>query len=96
MDETFLYELVARKYIYDYREQLEKDNSDNLSKCVAEGREALEKALNKEQLKLVDRYLAELDYKNGYINLMTGTRILNYGIKIGMNLQKSFDEYEEF
>ena len=95
MENTFLFELFESKYIDCYREKLEKDNFGNMSQDVIESREALEKSLNKEQLKLFKSFLLDLVNKDMCINLYADTRIFNYGIKIGMSLQKSFDEYDE-
>ncbi|MDE6598419.1 MAG: hypothetical protein K2K60_07250 [Clostridia bacterium] len=96
MENTFLFELFESKYIDCYREKLEKDNFDNMPKRVAEARDALEKTLNEDQLKLFKSYLYERDNKDIYINLYTETRIFYYGIKIGMILQEAFEEYDDF
>ena len=45
-------ELLMQSYIYDYRNELEKEENDNLSKWLREAREVLEKNLTAEQLKL--------------------------------------------
>ena len=95
MEDSIIHELVFRRYIYDYKEQLEKDESDNISKWVCEAREKLEKELNEEQLKLVDKYIFDLQLRKEDIDIQTEIRLLNYGIKIGMQLQKDFDNFEQ-
>ena len=95
MEDSIIHELVFRKYIYSYREQLEKDESDNISKWVREARADLEKCLTAEQLKLVDKYKHDLILREEDIDIQTEIRLLNYGIKIGMQLQKAFDKFDE-
>lgn len=95
MEKSLLYELLMQSYIYDYRNELEKEENDNLSKWLREAREVLEKNLTAEQLKLVQSFEYRLDSREGYINFQTGIRILNYGVKIGMELQKAFDDIDE-
>ncbi len=95
MEKSLLYELLMQSYIYDYRNELEKEENDNLSKWLREAREVLEKNLTAEQLKLVQSFEYRLDSREEYIDFQTGIRILNYGVKIGMELQKAFDNLAE-
>ncbi len=95
MEKSLLYELLMQSYIYDYRNGLEKEENDNLSKWLREAREVLEKNLTAEQLKLVQSFEYRLNSREEYIDFQTGIRILNYGVKIGMELQKAFDNLAE-
>ena len=83
MEKSLLYELLMQSYIYDYRNELEKEENDNLSKWLREAREVLEKNLTAEQLKLVQSFEYRLNSREEYIDFQTGIRILNYGVKIG-------------
>ncbi len=95
MEKSLLYELLMQSYIYDYRNELEKEENDNLSKWLREAREVLEKNLTAEQLKLVQSFEYRLNSREEYIDFQTGIRILNYGVKIGLELQKAFDNLAE-
>lgn len=95
MENSLLYELLMQSYIYDYRNELEKEENDNLSKWLREAREVLEKNLTAEQLKLVQSFEYRLNSREEYIDFQTGIRILNYGVKIGLELQKAFDNLAE-
>lgn len=95
MEKSLLYELLMQSYIYDYRNELEKEENDNLSKWLREAREVLEKYLTAEQLKLVQSFEYRLNSREEYIDFQTGIRILNYGVKIGLELQKAFDNLAE-
>lgn len=94
MEGTFLYDLVAI-CLRKYRMQLEKDTKNVYNKWVVEWREKLENALNAEQLDIADGYAHSLRAWDEDIQLMYEIRVLNYGVKIGMELQKAFDDYEE-
>jgi len=95
MEKSLLYELLTQSYIYDYRNELEKEENDNLSKWLRDSREVLEKNLTAEQLKLVQSFEYRLNSREEYIDFQMGIRILNYGVKIGMELQKAFDNLAE-
>ena len=95
MEKSLLYELLTQSYIYNYQNRLEKEENDNLSKWLREAREVLEKNLTAEQLKLVQSFEYRLNSREEYIDFQTGIRILNYGVKIGMELQKAFDNLAE-
>lgn len=94
MEGTFLYDLVEAD-LREYRVKLEKDTKNVYNKWVVEWREKLENALNAEQLDIADGYAHSLRAWDEDIQLMYEIRVLNYGVKIGMELQKAFDDYEE-
>ena len=93
MENSLIFDLLFKDSIYDYREELEKEENI-LSKWVNEAREVLEKNLSEEQLKLVDKYKHNIILLEEDIDLQTGIKILNYGIKIGIQLQKAFDKMD--
>ncbi len=95
MEESLIFDLLESKKIGGYREKLKKSDNGNLSKWVLEAREELEKRLNEEQMKLEDKYKFKLNLLHDYIVYESDIRILNYGIKMGMQLQKSFDDDRE-
>ncbi|MDE7181786.1 MAG: hypothetical protein K2O41_01970 [Clostridia bacterium] len=94
MEASLLYDLIDMRKLLDYREELMKDENDVLFKDEREAREKLEKALSKEQMKLVDSYKHYIGMREGYVNYQLGIKVLNYGVKIGMELQKAFDDEE--
>jgi len=95
MEDSILHNLLYKVHLGDYRESLEKDESDNISKWLKQARENLENNLNADQLKLVDKYKFNLELRQEDIEIQTEIRLLNYGIKIGMELQKAFNNFEE-
>lgn len=94
MEESLLMDLIETNSLLKYRDELRKNESDPLavSKRAAYGK--LVKSLTGEQLKLVKEYKFQADLYEEDINVQTNIKILNYGVKIGMQLQKAFDEEE--
>lgn len=95
MEISILYELLFNRYIGDYRKELENEKDDNFTKWLNTSRIELEKTLNTEQLQLLNKYKHNYDLREEDIDFQTGIKILNYGIKIGMELQKAFDSEED-
>lgn len=93
MDDSIIYDLLSLK-LHKYRKKLE--NIDNIfAKWVKESREELENSLSKEQLTLVDKHIHNLVLKEEEIELLYQINLLNYGIKIGMQLQEAFEKFSE-
>lgn len=90
MEESLIYDLLSHK-LYEYRQKLEKEEN-NFSEWIKKSREDLEKSLTSEQLKLVDSYKHNLILREEDIMIREEMKLLNMGIKIGMQLQKAFDE----
>jgi len=95
MKTSLLHELLLQTHIFDYREALEKEENDDISKWLKQSEETLKKNLNAEQLKLVEDLRYHLASREEYIDNQVEIKLLNLGIKIGMQLQKAFDEEEE-
>ena len=95
MQDSLLFDLLQAKLLYNFREELEQQNGDNFSRWVNEARKELENKLNEKQLKLVDKYVSSINLREEEINFNVGIKTLNYGIKIGMQLQKAFDQDKE-
>ncbi|MDE5721297.1 MAG: hypothetical protein K2I30_00950 [Clostridia bacterium] len=95
MEYSLLYDIIEMNKLNDYRDELIKDENDGFFKDERCAREELEKLLSKEHMKLVDRYKFHINLREGYINYQTSIKLLNYGIKIGMQIQKAFDDDEQ-
>ena len=94
MDTSLLYDFIDLSRLSDYRGELTKDENDGYFQNERKAREELEIVLSKEQMKLVDKYKHCFNLREGYINYQLGIKLLNYGIKIGMQIQKAFDDDE--
>lgn len=94
MEKSLIYELLSIKYITKYRAELEKEEDDNLTKWYNAARLALEEKLDAEQMKLLKKYNFNYGMREEYIDFQVDIMVLNYGIKIGMELQKALDAIE--
>ena len=95
MIESLLYDFIEMSNLGEYRDKLKSDENDIFAKYEREAWEKLEKALTKEQIKLVDSYTHQINMREEYIDSQTEIKLLNYGIKIGMQLQKAFDDEKQ-
>ena len=95
MEVSIIYDLLAPDKLYPYRTEL-KGADDNFTRWERKDREALEKSLNEEQTKLLKNYLHSLMLLDEYINGQVELRALNYGIKIGMQLQHSIKDLDRY
>lgn len=89
MDNSLIFDLIEIKLL-KYREQIEKENA--YLKDISEAREKLEKSLSAEQFELVKHYAHSLLLREEDIELQCEIKLLHYGIKIGMQMQKALDE----
>ena len=92
MIESLIYDFIEMSNLGEYRDKLKSDENDIFAKYEREAWEKLEKAVTKEQIKLVDSYTHQINMREEYIDSQTEIKLLNYGIKIGMQLQKAFDD----
>ncbi len=90
MQESFICDLIEMAHLGELREKLRNDESYN---CVKDDNAALD-TLNPEQFKLVKDYIFNCHLKEEFIYRQSDIKLLNYGIKIGMQIQKSFDDDE--
>ena len=91
MEDSILYDLIAAR-TSKYYDELTEDKNNNFYKWKQEAKEKAEKTLNKEQLDLVDSYIYSANLYQEYIDMSIGLKLLNYGVEIGMQLQKAFTE----
>lgn len=91
MEISFIHDLLST-HLYPYYDSLVNKDDKDLAE-IKSIRADLEKALSEEQLKLADKYKYLCDLREEYIEFQMQVRILNYGVKIGMELQEFFDEH---
>lgn len=92
MENSLLYDLLERK-LNAYYDKLVTADKTELEE-IKDARAKLEKALTKEQLELSDAYKHLCVLRDEYIEFQVKIRLLNYGVRIGMQLQKSFVDYD--
>lgn len=95
MEESKIYDLLSDGLLSKLREKIEETENDTC--FFVKEREVfseLEKQLNEQQIELLKSYSLAIENKLDYIYYNLNINILNIGIKIGMDLQKAFAEYE--
>ena len=91
MEISFIHELLSTHLSPYYNDLVNEDDKDLAE--IKSVRAELEKALSEEQLKLSDKYKHLCVLREEYVEFQMQVRILNYGIKIGMELQEAFTKY---
>lgn len=91
MEDSLVHELLSLKLCL-YRHELEQVD-DNFTKWENQSREKIENSLSQEQLEQVDKYLHNHNLREEGIELQYEIKLLNYGIFLGMQLQKAFEKF---
>lgn len=95
MEESKIYDLLGDSLLDKWRDKIEATESKTwFFTRVQEAFDELSKELNEEEKELLKSYSLAIENKLDYIYYNLKIKILNFGIKIGMELEKSFAEYE--
>lgn len=96
MEYSEIYNLLDNKILHEWREEIEKNGKDSWFMAgVREAFEKLEPKLDEEEKKLLTDYSLAIENKLDYIYYNLKIKILNFGVKIGMELERAFAEFEE-
>lgn len=95
MDESTLYDLLDGELLRQWREAIEKAMGETwFFTREKEVLKELEAELNEKNKKLLTAYSLVIEDRMDYLFYNIKIKILNLGIKIGMDLQKAFTEYD--
>lgn len=96
MEESKLYSLLDDALLRKWRETTEKTESETwFFTNEQEALKGLESELNEKSKKLLTSYFLAVENRIDYVHYNLKIKVLNFGIKIGMDLQKAFAEFEE-
>lgn len=95
MESSKIYDLIENSLIYKWVEELEKEENNIFKKDVKKSKQELCCQLNEEQKGLVDKSEGALGWYWEFVYYNVNIRILNLGVKIGMQLQQAFDAQED-
>lgn len=95
MDEAILYDLIAEKTIYKWRDEAEKSDNCIYRKSLDNQRDLLNAAVGENNLELVRHFELAADNYWSYVFYCVDVKLINTCIKIGMELQKFYDESRE-
>ncbi len=91
MEESEIYNLLDYRFLLNWKEKIEKDEGDTW--FFTNEKQELEKIkefFNEDEQKLIFRYTLAMENKFEYLYYNLNIKILNFGVKIGMELQKAF------
>ena len=93
MEKSNIYNLLDNGLLHKWKESIEETESDTwFFTRVQETLGELEKGLNEQEKELLKSYSLAIENKLDYIYYNLKIKILNLGIKIGMELENSFVE----
>lgn len=94
MDEAILYDLIAPRTIYKWRDEVETEDC-NIKNILLQERDLLYEAVGESKRDLVKNFELAADNYWSYVFYYVDVKLINTCIKIGMELQKFYDQYEE-
>ncbi|MCL2061566.1 MAG: hypothetical protein FWH03_02970 [Firmicutes bacterium] len=95
MEKSKIYDLLDNELLHKWKTEIEKAESGSWFFTNAqEVFEELEKGLDKHEKVLLKTYALAIENKVDYVEYMLKIKVLNFGIKIGMELEKSFAAME--
>lgn len=95
MKSSKLYDLLARAVINDWRDEEEKDNIECVRNKETETEAELLNELPESCKDTLRHYRLAIEGRMEYLHYKLQVKILNLGIKIGMDLERAFASYEE-
>lgn len=95
MDEAILYDLICDKTIDKWRDEAEKSDDCAFKKDMLKHMDLLYAAVGEENRKLVDHFKQAVENYLDYIYFCVHIKLINTCIKIGMELQKFYDENDQ-
>lgn len=92
MNNLTLFNLINHETVSKWRDEIEKADENNFCKNIDKYWKLLSSELNEYQIGLLERLNVSITDKFDNIIYTVGSKLLNLGIKIGMELQEAFDE----
>lgn len=92
MEKSKLYDLVEDGVLKKWREEIEETDDCLFLKKEKQLLEELLAELDDKKKKQVAFYALSIENRVDYLYYNLNIKILNYGVNIGMELQKSFEE----
>lgn len=93
MENSTIYDLLDSGLLLKWKDRIEETECDSWFFAKAkEAFEELEKELNEQEKGLLKSYSLAIENKLDYIYYNLKIKILHFGIKIGIELEKSFAE----
>lgn len=95
MERSKIYDILSRELLPEWKGKVEGDDGCGFASQEKELIEELTAELTDKGKKLLTSYTLAVENRIDYVYYNLKIKILNLGIKIGMELQQAFKEYEE-
>ncbi|MDE7330379.1 MAG: hypothetical protein K2N30_04780 [Clostridia bacterium] len=95
MKSSALYEFIGNKLIYDLRDRIEATDDGLIKRTYITDKEKLEAMLDGDEKEQLRRFIHSMENWLDYIYYQIDVDLINMGVKIGMELQESFDKFRE-
>lgn len=95
MDDAILYDLIAPRTIYKWRDEVTEKDDCIFKKSFEKQRDLLNAAVDENKRELVKNFELAADNYWSYVFYCVDVKLVYTCIKIGMELQKFYDQSEE-
>lgn len=95
MEESLVYDLLGHKILHKWREEAEKDEISLFVQEEEKSKAELLLELTEKGKKAFATYTIAVTERMDYLHDNLHIKILNLGVKIGMELQKAFTQTDE-
>ena len=95
MDEAILYDLICEKTIDKWRDEADKSDEFAFKKTMEKEKNLLYESVGEENRDLVNRYRLAIENYFDYLYFCVDIKLINTCIKIGMEMQKFYNENRE-
>lgn len=95
MDKSILYDNLSATIISEWREEAEKEYNGECIKTENESKNELLNVLPKKYKDTLNAYALAIEERMDNVHYKLHIKILNLGIQLGMQLQKSFINSDE-
>lgn len=96
MEKSIIYNLLDDKLLHKWRDEINEREKDSFySQAEKDTLKELTEALSEKSVKLLTLYAVAIENRLDDLYYNINIKMLNHGIKIGMQLQKAFIDNEE-
>lgn len=95
METSKLFDLIEQNKLRALRDRLEKNDECNFGKIVCQAEQELYACLDEENQERVKQLVIAVENKMEYIRYRMQVYLTNYAFRMGMEMQRAFDD-EEF
>lgn len=92
MEKSEIYNLIDFKLIGNWRKEIERNDECGYGTEMLNDEQIINETLNENQKRLLNNYALSINNYLDYIYYEICIKVLNFGIKAGLELQAAFDK----